>query len=335
MSQQPERWRIKNRLQFSYEFDDNIRESPSDTSEKIQDSSLRFLFHSRALRASQKTRIIFIYRGGLQTYFQNSIENKLINDIEARADFKVNKFTVGLRGSGRLKIFLNDILDYGTGAAELYFRLPPILKLGHEVALKTSGLTYQNFPAFDFSQNQIRWTISRRLGSRFSWRIALSTRQVKYERRAANFVPEDSSLVFLDFKQKDHNYKALLQLSYVKSFLINFNYSFQHNHSNSFGYDYYNHQIILILGFPFPRGIWLRGYGAIQIKNYSERFFPRFPTDIDTERQESNFFILDLSKDLNANLTVLLRFAYYNNESVIRSRFYQKKILSLGFDLRL
>ena len=333
IGQQKGKWRLKNRLQASYEFDDNIRETPSDTANHIEDSSLKFQFHSQALRKSRKTLINFSYRGGLQTYFQNSIENKLINEIETDANLKIQKFALGFRGSGRLKIYLNDILDYVAGSAELYLRLPPILNFRNEVAFKTTGLNYQNFPTFDFSENQIRWAISKRIGSRFTWQMELSAQQVKYDRNVIN-IPEESTLVILDMKHLDHNYKAQFQLNYIKTFLINLNYSFEHNASNSFGYDYYKHQIIVIFGFQFPQNIWLRGYGATQLKDYTEEFIPIFPTDIDTEREESNFFILDLSKDLSANLTLLLRFAYYNNESVIRSRFYRKKIVTLGFDLR-
>lgn len=332
--QQKGKWRVKNRLQASYEFDNNIREAPSDTADKIEDSSLRFLFHSQSFWTSPKARITFTYRGGFQTYFENAFENKLINEFETTTSLKIKKFAIGLRASGRLKIYLNDILDYVTGSAELFVRLPQILNLGSEVAFKTSGLNYQNFSAFDYAEHQIRWTISKRVASRFIWKFELSGKQVKYDRSAVNVIPVENSLEVLNIKHEDNNFKLLYQLSYTKAFLINLSYSFQRNNSNSFGYDYYKHQVILIFGFQFPQGTWLRGFGAAQLKNYTEEGVPMFPTDIDTEREESNFIILDFAKDLNPHLTALLRFAYYNNESIIRSRFYRKAMITLGFDFR-
>ncbi|MFQ5824747.1 MAG: hypothetical protein ACE5JB_11870 [bacterium] len=336
IAQQRAKWRVKNRLQTSYEFDSNIRETSSDSVHKIEDSSLKFLFHSRAFRTSPKTRITFTYRGGLQTYFQNSIENKLINEIETTAHLKVQKFALGFRGSGRLKIYLNDILDYVMGSAEVYLRLPPILNFGSEIALKSGGLNYQNFSAFDYSDIQLRWVISKIVASRFIWNFELSSKLVKYDRSIQIFIPaEDNTLAELAVNQTDKNYKLLIQLGYTKSFLLNLTYTFQRNNSNSFGYSYNKNQFIVIFGFPFAGGIWLRGFSAIQTKNYTEKTFPIFPLDIDTEREESNFFVLDFSKDIRPNITALIRIAYYNNESVIRSQFYQKTIFTVGFDLRL
>ena len=61
---------------------------------------------------------------------------------------------------------------------------------------------------------------------------------------------------------------------------------------------------------------------------------PVFPSDIDPERDESNFIILDLSKDFNPHLTALVRLGLYDNESVIRDLFYRKVLLTAGFDVR-
>ncbi|NIR51841.1 hypothetical protein GWN42_03470, partial [candidate division KSB1 bacterium] len=119
IAQDKPKWRIKNRLQGSYEFDDNIFESTSESRDNVEASSLRFLFHSKAFRNSPQLRLSFSYRSGLQTYFQNEIENKLINDFDFGTAFRLNKFAFGVRGSGRLKIYLNHDLDYVTGGAEV------------------------------------------------------------------------------------------------------------------------------------------------------------------------------------------------------------------------
>jgi len=157
----------------------------------------------------------------------------------------------------------------------------------------------------------------------------LQSQQISYERVALT-----ESFDFKTVKQEDDVLGLKLTLNYTKSMLLNFSYIYENNDSNSFGYSYTKHQFVLIFGLPFANSFWLRGYGAIQIKRYDEKSLPVFPTDADTEREESNFIILDLSKDLSPNFSALLRFAFYNNESTIRSRFYNKLLLTGGFDFR-
>lgn len=323
-------WRIKNRLQTTYEFDNNIREFSADTLSKIEDSSVKFIFHSKAARSSKKSRLLFSYQGGLQTYFQNPIENKLINEFTGTWSYNIHGFALGLAGGGRLKIYLNDVLDYATGSGELFFQLPPIFKFRNKFAVQVSGLNYQNFSIFDYEESQFAWTLSRQIASRLSGQFKFSAAQIQYDRLLLRFAPTDT----LTFKQKDEFYQAQLQIGYSKSFLINFSYKFQFNDSNNLEFDYYNHQLTLIFGFPLPHNFWLRGYGALQFKDYKQTIPREVPRDIDPEREESSFLILDLSRDLSQSLTALVRFAYYDNESVIRSRFYRKVILSIGADYR-
>jgi len=318
-------------LQTSYEFDDNIRENTADSLKK-SDSSLRFIFHSRASRSDANTRLAFSYQGGLQSYFRHSIENKLINEVQFSGQYRLNKLVAGVRGNGRLKIYLNHTFDYSTGSVELFFRLPPISNFFNEFAINTAGLEYQNFPGFNYSEKQLKWTISKKLSSGLTGVLELSGKSIDYHRNI--IITIEDSTDFPDIQQKDDNYKFQFKLNYTKLFLVNFNYSFQHNDSNSPGYNYTRHQFVLIVGVPLSSKTWLRGYAAAQIKIYPEEVLPIFPTDVDTEREESNFFVLDISRDLSPSLSALLRFAYYNNESVIRSRFYRKAILTAGFDFR-
>lgn len=332
--QKKPKWRVKNRLQLSYEFDNNIRENPSDSLDRIEDSSARFLFSSKASRSGEKIALRFTYQGGLQTYFQHSIENKLINEIRAAAILNLQEFRVGLRGAGRLKIYLNDVLNYSTGSLESFVRPPPFWGFANEFSVRRAGIEYSDFPRFDYTEIRLGWTFSRTLSRRFGWETSLFVTGINYDREAISFDPENASLTIEPRKQNDDAIRLLTRFSYSKSFLFSFSYSLEYNDSNSYGYTFSKHQFVLVTGIPLPRGIWLRGYGALQFKNYSEETLPMFPTDLDTEREESNFFVLDLSKDLNRGTTALLRFAYYNNESVIRSRFYSKFLLTTGFDFR-
>lgn len=323
-------WRVKNRLQMSYEFDSNIRENPAAGDSTIEDSSARFFFQSHAACNSPKTRLSLIFRTGLQTYFQNPIENKLINEFELTSAVKLGKAAAGVRGFGRLKLYLNDALDYVSGYGELFVQAPLFSKINGELAFQTAGLSYQNFKYFNYSENQLKLQVSRKLTERLSSTIELGFRKIHYN-RTLFFSPPDT--LRFGRKQEDDNYRFYWQVNYTKTFLFNFSYTFQYNESNTSGYGYRRHQIIVILGTPLFSGVWLRGYAAYQNKRYRDPL-PMFPPDIDPERDESNFLIADLSKDLRPGLTALLRAAFYNNESIIRSRFYRKFLLTAGLDFR-
>ena len=203
----------------------------------------------------------------------------------------------------------------------------------NELAVTAGGINYQNFATFDYSQNQLKWLISKKLSRTVSASIQLSGQQIRYDRAAVE-IPNDTTTVLLDKLQKDHNYGVRLQTNLSKSYVVNISYALHRNISNSAGYGFTRHQIIAIWGVPLSNGLWLRGYGALQLKRYSENLALLFPIEVDSEREESNILTLDLSKDLSNEVSVLLRFASYNNESVIRNVFYRKNTFTLALDFR-
>ncbi len=332
LAQKNHKWRLKNRFQTSYEFDNNIREAATNSGQRIEDTSFRFLFESTAKHVTAKSRLNFSYKGGLQTYLTHAVENKLINEIHGNFTQKLSRFSVGLRGSARLKLYLNHDLDTSTGSIEGFFRLPTLRSFGNEFAVQRSSLAYQNFSNFNYSEWRLQWTVTKNLASRLSLRTSFAARLLDYARAGIQLNPDESILTFAD-KQKDKSVQFQGQLNYTKKFMLNIDYLFQRNLSNSAGYTFSKHQLTLFFGLPLPKSIWLRSYAAAQIKTYTEKSLT-LPIDADPERNESNFIIVDLSKDISANLSGYLRFAYYDNESVIRDIFYRKSLLTLGFDFR-
>jgi len=53
-----------------------------------------------------------------------------------------------------------------------------------------------------------------------------------------------------------------------------------------------------------------------------------------TEKKESNFAVLDLSRDLTSFLTLMPRIAWHKNESPWASLYYQKRLINLGVEMR-
>lgn len=334
-AQDTPRWRTKTRVQSSFEFDDNIREAPGDSSSLLEDSSLRLIFHSKATRTSKQSRLALEYKGGLQTYLQNEIENKLVNEIKVGTHLNIGRLQFGARGNGRLKIYLNDVLDYASGNLEIFARRPTVGNLRAEIGLKADAISYQTHSIYNVRAAQIRGALARRIAHGLNLKLALARSTRFYDRFALAFESAVDNLQVTGTRQKDRSWQIRALATYSRGFLVNVNYEFQHLDSNSFGYAFHRHQLSVVFGVPLSRKTWLRGFAALQIKKYSEESLPIFPTDVDTERDESNFIIIDLSRDLTANLTAIARLATYSNESIIRDRFYRKSLLTLGFDFRL
>ncbi len=326
------KWRLKSRLQTVYEYDSNVAEAAAGAGDQTGDSSFRLSFETSASRSGKRSRLGFNYKGGLQTYRGQASDNKLINELSGQAVTRIHSFQLGIRGSGRLKLYLNQNLDYSTGSVEAFVRPPVILGFGSELSAQRSGLDYQTFSDFDYTTWQLRWDLSRRLSRRLNWQTSLSARRISYTRSRLELLPGQDGIVFIG-RQRDNSRQFRTTLSYSRGFLWNIGYLFERNNSNSAGFTFSRHQASLFFAAKLAHRIWLRGYAAVEVKRYRESDLV-LPVDADPERNESSFFILDISRDLNAQITALLRFAYYDNESVIRDRFYRKTLLTVGFDFR-
>jgi hypothetical protein len=333
LAQKKPTWRAQSRLQLSTEYDNNIRENPTD-SLQISDQALRFLVQTRATRAAPGSNFNLSYHGGLQLYADHGFENKLVNEITASGSRKLGRFSAGVKLYGRLKLYLNDILDHSSGAGTVFVRLPPLRGFGNEFSLRYLGQDYRDFPLYGYRDRQIRWRINRRVRRNTAAVVSLILGGMAHDRPAISATEDASQITYLAGAQEDTYLQTEAELNYSRRCLVNLRYTFQYNHSNSFGYSYARHQLIVILGVSLPHRFWLRSYAALQVKNYSDASPPIFLTDIDPERDDSNFVILDLSKDLNRQLSALLRLALYDNESVIRDRFYKKALITAGFDFR-
>lgn len=327
-------WRTQTRLQATYEFDDNVFESISDSIRPIEDTSLKFIFHWRASWQQPRRRLTLAYRSGLQTYFDYPRDNKLIHDFDGRLTMINEKITLGLRAHGRLKLYLNDVLDYVRGWGEIFVRLPSMFRLEHEIAFRGGRLHYQEFADFDFGHTQLFWRASRPLASPLNLRLELAGQRSTYNRSALVYQPEDSTLSSRGVQQEDRRLAADMRVNYTRSMLVSLGYGFEYNDSNSFGFSYHQHRVVGLFGLSLPGRIWLRGYGGLQWKVYREALPRALPVDVERERTESNFLIVDVSRDLNPTVALLVRLAYYDNESIIRGAFYRKTVLSAGVDIR-
>ena len=79
---------------------------------------------------------------------------------------------------------------------------------------------------------------------------------------------------------------------------------------------------------------FVRGYMTWQKKNYRDTLLPFLPIELDTEQEENNFYVLDLSRDLWPEITAVVRWAWYKNESPWANLYYKKTLLQTFLEWR-
>ena len=116
--------------------------------------------------------------------------------------------------------------------------------------------------------------------------------------------------------------------------LLNLSANHERYHSNSYGYEYRKQYLTILVAKNFY-GFLIRGVGEWQKKKYLDELLPAWPLELDTEREQSNFLVLDLSRDVTSSLTCVIRFAWYENESPWASFYYNKRLVNAGVEFRL
>jgi hypothetical protein len=322
---------VNNRLQAGWEQDDNVFEA---LRRPVASSSFRLLYDGRGRMHSGRWAAQLGYQGGLQIYQQVEKENKLINDLRLDLTLKISdRLQFGGQGYARLKLFLNRPDDYALGRWQIFLqgRVPAAvtIRAGYaEEAMDYATTDFYSYYSPGFFLNLQRglgrgWTLSPQL----TWSSPQFDRSAFKSSAAHNFLPAAH-------RQKDGLLTAGLGVDWVhSSLLVSLLFRNEHNSSNSYGYSY-DRQVVTLSFVKNFAGFFLRGYGGWQKKNYLDDLLPFYPLQLDTEREENNFLVLDLSREVTSFMVVLLRAAWYENESPWASLYYQKRLLSLGTELK-
>ncbi len=324
-------WRHRGRLQIGIEHDDNIKEAPQDP---VAARSMRFMFHYSGKRLSSSgTRISLEYQGGYQSYWEHADEHKLINELDLNAAHRVNRsWQLGLQGRGRFKIFLNDEIDYSFGYASGYSDFVLFWDLKARISAAYEYLNYANSRLYDFSDNGYTFTLLRSLMRRCTISVILAHHRKKFERSAYSYDAELASWTSTAPYQIDKMTSGGLQIEVRTKILLTLIYTYQTNNSNSYGFGYGRHRLQALFGARLPGAVLLRIFAAIQQKKYVDDLAPIFPLELDTEREESNFLVVDLSRRLFNGITGIVRTAWHDNESPMRTLYYNKFTVSFSLE---
>lgn len=322
-------WQITGRLQSGVEYDSNIYESPSRV---VEASVARFLMQTRATRTTPQWRVTLDYAGALLLYESARDENKLMQDANAGLMWSHQSgVRFYARGQGHLKLYLENPTDYGMTSGALGALLPVLKNSNIELGLETGQLDYARGDDFDFTFNGALVTLRYRFSNRLLGEFGVTQRDLNYQR--PSFLNSPNNLEAIT--QHDDFSAMRLAASYNARLLLQARVEAQRNRSNRHVFDYNRVQAHLLLGYPLVQKWLLRASLLLQRKRYLTEGPQVSLPELDPEREQSNHIIIDVTRELSATATLLLRWTRHNNESPVRSLFYRKNLLFAGFELRL
>ena len=325
------KWLLKNRVQTGIDYDTNIKESRNG---KLADGLVKFIWDSQAKHYNKTYLAKLQYHGGFQYYLHTPAEHKMTHDLSGAFVYQFSKrLRLGTRLWARLKYFNRHDWHYFLNTSELFLSFN-ILPVQATVGYEKEGLTYLNYNRYNFSAHHFYLLFSKRLGSYFSANLKTGYRSFSYHRLAVSPESRQEKLISLNKNQHDDNPYASIQLSFQKGIFGSLEYQLQRNLSNSYGFSFLQHKVTLSLIRSLPKGFMVRIFGSLQHKQYDEDLGRAFVTELDTEREISNFLILDCSREISSSLSVLIRLSFYDNESPVPGRYYQKTMVSGSVEYR-
>lgn len=324
-------WHWKTRLQFGVDYDSNVEESRLN---QRSDGLTKLILESQGKLISPSYLVYLQYHGGWQYYFQTAAEHKMTHDLGGTFVYQIlPKLRFGTRLWGRLKYFNGYDWHYFIKKSELFLSLN-VLSSQLTAAYENEGLNYLNYHRFNFNTHHVSFSLERRIAPPVTAQLESGYRSINFQRQAISPKSQEIYIDYLNFRQQDDHYYCSIQGSVQKKVLSNLEYQFARNLSNSYGFSYREHRLTLSLVCLLHQRLLFRMYGGLQRKKYDEALNKFIETELDTEREISNFFITDFSTDLTDKLSLLLRYSYYNNESPVPGRYYQKTLLSCSIEYR-
>jgi hypothetical protein len=325
-------WQSKNRVQIGCELDNNIYETHENSARK---PSLRLLFQSQWERRTAAAYLNFCGVIGYQGYATEAREDKITDEWQLRFEQRLGRrFTAGLDGWARLKHFLFESIDYHSAAATGFLRANLPRNWAVVLSLQPQMQDYWASTGFDQHGLEMNFALNKSFSRQLTAEVTATRTQLNFTRQAYWQPTPSDSLVLRGTRQTDRMGRLALNVRYYRGFLVSGSYFYESYLSNNFGLSYASHRWLGSFSKKISPRLLLRLYAMLQKKNYHESLAPLTPLQLDPERNESNFLILDISRSLAPETSLFLRLAWYNNESLFRSQYYQKRTCIVGLEGR-
>jgi hypothetical protein len=326
---------LAHRLQGGWEYDSNIYET---SAQRTTSGSARFLLSTRGDRRNERWQINYAYAAVLQSYPRYGDENKLSHDLGGQVAVRLWRWLqLSSKADATLKLYLENTADYATTLGSFMASINLPHKILADLSIETGQLDYADtsgFYDFDFTFRGAELALRRPLTASSLLETTLNRRVVRYERQARAYGASQQ----LENKaelQRDVLTTFRAAMTYGRKLVTQVAVEAQINRSNSFGYDFTRFRASGLLGFRPARNWLLRAAGTLQSKRYRDDLARLNIRDLDTEREQSNFLVIDISRDFSAEISLLARAAIYNNESTVPGVFYRKMLYFTGLEIRL
>ena len=323
---------LESRLRLTSGYDDNIFE---EAREPTADEVVGFSFYLRAKSMRSDRRSLRLdYRGGYRKYLSCSAETRFVHEIEGRGKARLgSRGAVGVSSTVRFKHFPASSRDSWRGLGEIWLQWIFFGEISGKLYYGPSFLDYSTYEFFDYVDYEWGISFCTRISPRLQIGIGSSFNRITYQRSALDyeeFVPE--GLTEKAEEQIDHLYGIALFFEYYRGFFLRCDYSFEKDRSNSFGYSYRRHYVHLVLARDFVYQSLIKVYSAVQFKSYLEPVEQLLLLNLDTEGEQDNLFVVELSRGVSSRWSAFVRFRWTKNESLVRDRLYEKRFTSIGME---
>lgn len=326
-----QKWNLSSRIQAGLEQDNNIFESSRHETESMNG---RLLVQMRARKSRKKMLLSADYAGALQIDPVFNSDSKFLNTLNGRAHWRFHeKMILIVNVRGKLKWFLDAPLDFASTWSRFGIQLQLRRGLRCTIGETTSQLDYVHSNYFDQKTRLSTFGISQEFSRSLAGSAEISYGRIAFTRAAYRSAAE-SALIRNRFEQRDKFLQSKFWLSLGRKNILRLGAEYQKNNSNSFGQGYARWSLSLIGARSLTRQWLLRCALSKQFKDYDEAGQIILQNELDAERTENNFAVFDISYSMSDKLAWLMRLALYENESGLRGRFYEKRQLFLGFELR-
>lgn len=327
------KWRLAHRLQAGWEYDSNIYES---STRRSASGSGRFLLNTRGERRDERWQMQYAYAAVLQSYPGYGNENKLSHDLFGQAGVRLWPWLqLSTRANATLKLYLENVADYATTSGSVIAGVALSKKFLAELGAETGQLDYSATDFYDFTFGGLELALRGSLRPNYFVETTINRRELRYGKRRALAYEGGLGLAPKPELQRDALTTWRVAMTFSRKFLVQAALEAQANHSNSFGYDFYRLRASGLLGVRFGKRWMLRAAGVVQGKRYRDDLARLNLRDLDTEREQSNFIAVDLSRDFSAAVSAVARLAFYDNESTVPGVFYRKVLYFTGVEIRL
>ncbi len=274
------------------------------------------------------------YRGALETYRRFSKEDRSVNEWVVQGEIPVGTWgAVGLDLRGRFKSFFHGPRGYSSFRGSPSFRWRISSEWNGMVFLESSVLNYAEGDFFDCRSGVA--------GLRFEWvptaRVVFAFQGTKgdarYDRPAYRFSAGPSggtSWTAAGQWQHDTFYEWSLQIESTAWVLVRAGFGYETNASNNYGYAFRRPkaQVLAVKGIGVDWTVGL--FWTWQIRRYSDPLAPFLAIRPESENEENNCVLVDVSRAITRRTSVKLQAGVYRNESPFRDLYYRKTLYAAG-----